>query len=55
MLSRNGVVGSPGGGIKLIRQEPEGHLCADDLADLTMQQLLNLRRELLAAASTTFS
>ena len=40
--------------VKLIRLESEGHLCADDLADLTMQQLLNLRRELLAAASTTW-
>jgi len=39
--------------VKLIRLESEGHLNAADLADLTMQQLLDLRRELLAAGAQT--
>jgi len=39
--------------VKLIRLESEGHLNAADLVDLTMQQLLDLRRELLAAGAQT--
>jgi hypothetical protein len=39
--------------VKLIRLESEGHLNAADLADLTMQQLLDLRRKLLTAGAQT--
>jgi hypothetical protein len=39
--------------VKLVRLESESHMSADDLADVTMQQLLDLRLELLAAAGTT--